>query len=160
MQQAGFISASEADAARNSPLNLKPAIPKYFNSSAPFFTSWVAQQLPNLLTPEQLEVGGLKIHTSLNLAWQKQAQEVIRKYAPGNTEGSMVSIEPSTGEVRVMVGGKNFNTSQFNRATQALRSPGSTFKLFPYAAAINAGIKPEDKVVAVSYTHLTLPTKA
>ena len=147
MQQAGFISASEADAARNSPLNLKPAIPKYFNSSAPFFTSWVAQQLPNLLTPEQLEVGGLKIHTSLNLAWQKQAQEVIRKYAPGNTEGSMVSIEPSTGEVRVMVGGKNFNTSQFNRATQALRSPGSTFKLFPYAAAINAGIKPEDKVV-------------
>ena len=131
----------------NSPLNLKPAIPKYFNSSAPFFTSWVAQQLPNLLTPEQLEVGGLKIHTSLNLAWQKQAQEVIRKYAPGNTEGSMVSIEPSTGEVRVMVGGKNFNTSQFNRATQALRSPGSTFKLFPYAAAINAGIKPEDKVV-------------
>ncbi|MEC7381657.1 MAG: transglycosylase domain-containing protein, partial [Cyanobacteriota bacterium] len=147
MQQAGFISTREADAARNSPLNLKPAIPKYFNSSAPFFTSWVAQQLPNLLTPEQLEVGGLKIHTSLNLAWQKQAQEVIRKYAPGNTEGSMVSIEPSTGEVRVMVGGKNFNASQFNRATQALRSPGSTFKLFPYAAAINAGIKPEDKVV-------------
>ncbi|KZR65763.1 transglycosylase domain-containing protein [Prochlorococcus sp. MIT 1303] len=147
MQQAGFISAKEAYAARNSPLNLKPAIPKYFNSSAPFFTSWVAQQLPNLLTPEQLEVGGLKIHTSLNLAWQKQAQEVIRKYAPGNTEGSMVSIKPSTGEVRVMVGGKNFNTSQFNRATQALRSPGSTFKLFPYAAAINAGIKPEDKVV-------------
>lgn len=147
MQQAGFISAREADAARDSPLNLKPAIPKYFNSSAPFFTSWVAQQLPNLLTPEQLEVGGLKIHTSLNLAWQKQAQDVISKYAPGNTEGSMVSIEPSTGEVRVMVGGKNFNTSQFNRATQALRSPGSTFKLFPYAAAINAGIKPEDKVV-------------
>ncbi|CAE20446.1 putative penicillin binding protein [Prochlorococcus marinus str. MIT 9313] len=147
MQQAGFISAREADAARDSPLTLKPAIPKYFNSSAPFFTSWVAQQLPNLLTPEQLEVGGLKIHTSLNLAWQKQAQDVISKYAPGNTEGSMVSIEPSTGEVRVMVGGKNFNTSQFNRATQALRSPGSTFKLFPYAAAINAGIKPEDKVV-------------
>ncbi|HGY5539391.1 MAG TPA: transglycosylase domain-containing protein, partial [Prochlorococcus sp.] len=110
-------------------------------------TSWVAQQLPNLLTPEQLEVGGLKIHTSLNLAWQKEAQQVVRKYAPRNTEGSIVSIEPNTGLVRVMVGGKDFNTSQFNRATQALRSPGSTFKLFPYAAAINAGIKPEDKVV-------------
>jgi penicillin-binding protein 1A len=147
MNQAGFISAAEAKEALDSPLNLKPAIPKYFNSTAPFFTSWVAQQLPNLLTPEQLEVGGLKIHTSLNLAWQTDAQQVVRKYAPGNTEGSMVSIEPSTGLVRVMVGGKNFNTSQFNRATQALRSPGSTFKLFPYAAAINAGIKPEDKVV-------------
>ncbi|MFL0784326.1 MAG: transglycosylase domain-containing protein, partial [Prochlorococcus sp.] len=147
MQQAGFITDKEAEKARKSPLNLKPAIPKFFNSTAPFFTSWVAQQLPNLLTPEQLEVGGLKIHTSLNLAWQKEAQQVVRKYAPGNTEGSIVSIEPNTGLVRVMVGGKDFNTSQFNRATQALRSPGSTFKLFPYAAAINAGIKPEDKVV-------------
>ena len=144
MQQAGFITASEADEARSSPLALQPAIPKYFNSSAPFFTSWVAQQLPRLLTPEQLEVGGLKIRTSLNLDWQRKAQEVVREFAPYNTEGAIVSMEPGTGLVRVMVGGKNFNSSQFNRATQALRSPGSTFKLFPYAAAINAGVKPED----------------
>ena len=147
MQQAGFISASEADAARNSPLNLKPATPKYFNSAAPYFTSWVAQQLPQMLTPEQLEVGGLKIRTSLNLKWQKHAQKVVRDFAPGNTEGSIVSIEPGTGLVRVMVGGKNFQASQFNRATQALRSPGSTFKLFPYAAAVNAGVKPSDLFV-------------
>ena len=144
MQQAGFITASEADAARNSPLNLKPATPKYFNSAAPYFSSWVAQQLPQMLTPEQLEVGGLKIRTSLNLKWQKRAQQVVREFAPGNAEGSIVSIEPGTGLVRVMVGGKNFQASQFNRATQALRSPGSTFKLFPYAAAINAGVKPTD----------------
>ena len=144
MQQAGFITASEAEQARNSPLKLKPAIPKYFNSAAPFFTSWVAQQLPQLLTPEQLEVGGLKIRTSLNLDWQKQAQQVVRKFAPYNTEGAIVSMEPGTGLVRVMVGGKSFSSSQFNRATQALRSPGSTFKLFPYAAAINSGVKPED----------------
>ena len=144
MQQAGFITASEADEARNSPLNLKPATPKYFNSAAPYFSSWVAQQLPQMLTPEQLEVGGLKIRTSLNLKWQKRAQQVVKDFAPGNTEGSIVSIEPGTGLVRVLVGGKNFQASQFNRATQALRSPGSTFKLFPYAAAINAGVKPTD----------------
>ena len=144
MQQAGFITTSEAEQARNSPLELKPAIPKYFNSSAPYFTSWVAQQLPQLLTPEQLEVGGLKIRTSLNLDWQRKAQQVVRKFAPFNTEGVIVSMEPGTGLVRVMVGGKDFNNSQFNRATQGLRSPGSTFKLFPYAAAINAGVKPED----------------
>ncbi|MAS27801.1 transglycosylase domain-containing protein [Synechococcus sp. UW105] len=144
MQQAGFITASAAETARNTPLNLKPATPKYFNSAAPYFTSWVAQQLPQMLTPEQLEVGGLKIRTSLNLKWQKRAQQVVREFAPGNAEGSIVSIEPGTGLVRVMVGGKNFQASQFNRATQALRSPGSTFKLFPYAAAINAGVKPED----------------
>lgn len=144
MQQAGFISAGEAAEARNAPLDLKPATPKYFNSAAPYFTSWVAQQLPTLLTPDQLEVGGLKIRTSLNLAWQKDAQQVVREFAPGGTEGAIVSIEPGTGLVRVMVGGKDFNASQFNRATQALRSPGSTFKLFPYAAAIHAGVKPED----------------
>lgn len=144
MQQAGFITASEAEQARTSPLDLTPAIPKYFNSSAPYFTSWVAQQLPQLLTPEQIEVGGLKIRTSLNLDWQKKAQQVVRKFAPFNTEGVIVSMEPGTGLVRVMVGGKNFSSSQFNRATQGLRSPGSTFKLFPYAAAIRSGVKPED----------------
>ena len=70
MLQAGFITATEAETAKKSPLNLKPAIPKYFNSAAPYFTSWIAQELPQMLTPEQLEVGGLKIRTSLNLKWQ------------------------------------------------------------------------------------------
>ena len=144
MRQAGFINATQADSAKTSALNLKPATPKYFNSAAPYFTSWVAQELPLMLTPEQLEVGGLKIRTSLNLKWQKRAQQVVREFAPGNSEGAIVSIEPGTGLVRVMVGGKDFFSSQFNRATQALRSPGSTFKLFPYAAAINAGLKPDE----------------
>ena len=146
MAQAGFISASEAERGRNSPLGLKPATPKYFNSSAPYFTTWIAQKLPKFLTPEQLEVGGVKVRTSLNLDWQKKAQQVIRANAPFDTEGAMVSIDPGNGLVRVMVGGKDFSKSQFNRTILALRSPGSTFKLFPYAAAIDRGMKPETKV--------------
>ena len=146
MVQAGFISASEAERGRNSPLGLKPATPKYFNSSAPYFTTWIAQELPKFLTPEQLEVGGVKVRTSLNLDWQKKAQQVIRANAPFDTEGAMVSIDPGNGLVRVMVGGKDFSKSQFNRTILALRSPGSTFKLFPYAAAIDRGMKPETKV--------------
>ena len=146
MAQAGFISTSEADRGRNSPLDLKPATPKYFNSSAPYFTTWIAQELPKFLTPEQLEVGGVKVRTSLNLDWQKKAQQVIRANAPFDTEGAMVSIDPGNGLVRVMVGGKDFSKSQFNRTILALRSPGSTFKLFPYAAAIDRGMKPETKV--------------
>ena len=144
MKQEGFITAAEAARANNTRLNLRPATPKYFNSAAPYFTSWVAQELPKLVTQEQLEVGGLKVRTSLNLNWQDKARAVIRKNAPYDTEGAMVSIEPGTGLVRVLVGGKNFNQSQFNRVTQALRSPGSTFKIFPYAAAIDRGVKPED----------------
>ena len=144
MKQERFITAGEAAQALNTSLNLQPATPKYFNSAAPYFTSWVSQELPKLVTQEQLEVGGLKVRTSLNLNWQTKALEVIRKNAPYDTEGAMVSIEPGTGLVRVLVGGKDFSQSQFNRATQALRSPGSTFKLFPYAAAIDRGVKPED----------------
>ncbi len=149
MRQEGFITNASASAARNSPLNLKPAIPKYFNSAAPFFTSWVAQELPKIVTQEQLEVGGLKVRTSLNLDWQTKAQQVVREHAPFDTEGALVSIQPGTGLVRAMVGGKSFGESQFNRATQALRSPGSTFKIFPYAAAIDRGIKPEDVLLDV-----------
>ena len=146
MNQEGFITAAETALALDSPLNLQAATPKYFNSAAPYFTSWVAQELPKLVTQEQLEVGGLQVRTSLNLDWQRKAQQVIRANAPFDTEGAMVSIDPGNGLVRVMVGGKDFSKSQFNRSMLALRSPGSTFKLFPYAAAIDRGMKPETKV--------------
>ncbi|WP_320668172.1 PBP1A family penicillin-binding protein [Prochlorococcus sp. MIT 1307] len=147
MRKEGFINKSEFLLAINSPLHLKPATPKYFNSAAPFFTSWVYQRLLLLLTPEQLEIGGLKIRTSLNLEWQRKAQEIITKQLPNNLQGAIVSIQPRTGLVRVMVGGTDFYSNQFNRATQALRSPGSTFKIFPYAAALSVGLKPEDNFI-------------
>ncbi|CAK6699504.1 PBP1A family penicillin-binding protein [Synechococcus sp. CBW1107] len=147
MAQAGFIDAGELADAKASPLQLKPALPKYWNSRAPFFTGWVAQELPKVLSAEQLEVGGLTIRSSLNLAWQEEGQKVIDASAYGGMEGALVTVEPGTGLVRAMVGGKDFNKSQFNRATQALRSPGSTFKLFVYLSALKAGMKPEDTVV-------------
>ncbi|MFM2080079.1 MAG: hypothetical protein RLZZ219_761 [Cyanobacteriota bacterium] len=143
MRESGFIDDSQLAEASASPLRLRPAEPKYWTSRAPHFTSWVAQELPRVLSPEDLEVGGLTIRTSLNLAWQERAQATIRRHTPGAMEGAIVSIEPGTGLVRTMVGGKDFNTSQFNRAAQALRSPGSTFKLFVYLAALQQGMKPE-----------------
>jgi penicillin-binding protein 1A len=143
MQEAGFISAAERTAATATPLQLKPADPKFWESRAPYFSSWVQQELPKVLSPEQLEVGGLTVRSSLNLRWQEQAQKTIDQYAGGAMEGALVAIEPGTGLVRAMVGGKDYARSQFNRATQALRSPGSTFKLFVYLAALNEGMKPE-----------------
>ncbi|WP_269622460.1 transglycosylase domain-containing protein [Prochlorococcus marinus] len=139
-----FISKEELSSALTSPLILQPAIPKYSISKAPFFTSWAQQSLPYLLTKEQLEIGGLQIHTSLILDWQLKAKDILLNYSPKDTNGAIVAIEPNTGLIRVLVGGKNFYQNQFNRATQALRSPGSTFKIFTYAAAINEGYKPED----------------
>ena len=144
MREAGFIDDLQQQRANATPLQLKPAEPKYWTSRAPYFTSWVAQELPKVLSPEELEVGGLTIRTSLNLSWQEQAQKTINTYAPGDMEGAIVSMEPGTGLVRAMVGGNDFETSQFNRAVQALRSPGSTFKLFVYLTALKEGMKPED----------------
>ena len=146
MREAGFIDDLQLERASATPLALKPAEPKYWTSRAPYFTSWVAQELPKVLSPEQLEVGGLTIRTSLNMTWQERAQATINKHAPGEMQGAVVSMEPGTGMVRSMVGGKDFTTSQFNRAAQALRSPGSTFKLFVYLTALKEGMKPEDKI--------------
>jgi penicillin-binding protein 1A len=143
MLEAGFIDAGQRAEAEATPLALKPAEPKFWISQAPWFSSWVQQELPKVLSKEQLEVGGLTVRSTLNLAWQRQAQSTINTYAPGAMEGALVAMEPGTGVVRAMVGGKDFNTSQFNRAAQALRSPGSTFKLFVYLAALKAGMLPE-----------------
>ena len=147
MQEAGFISAAERAEADATPLELKPAEPKFWVSQAPWFSSWVQQELPRVLSKEQLEVGGLTVRSTLNLNWQKQAQTTINQYAPGPMEGALVAMEPGTGVVRAMVGGKDFSKSQFNRAAQALRSPGSTFKLFVYLAALKAGMLPERAVL-------------
>ncbi|WP_320664055.1 PBP1A family penicillin-binding protein [Prochlorococcus sp. MIT 1223] len=146
MRLEGFISQNEFKSALNSPLQLSPSTPKYFNSLAPYFSGWVLQELPFLISKDQLEIGGLTIHTSLNLDWQQKAKEVVKKQAKGELEGAIVSIEPSTGLVRVLIGGKDFESNEFNRATQALRSPGSTFKIITYAAALNKGYKPNDIV--------------
>ncbi len=144
MRLENFISDSELSIALRRPLNLEPATPKYLISEAPFFSSYVEQELPHLLSKEQLEIGGLKVHTSLNLDWQLKARDIIRNQSPINAEAAIVSVEPSSGLIRVLLGGKDFNENQFNRAAQALRSPGSTFKIFTYIAAIESGYKPED----------------
>ncbi len=147
MREAGFIDDAQLQRAEAAPLALKPAEPKYFYNPAPWYTSWLEQELPKVLSKEQLEVGGLTIRSGLNAAWQAEAQKTIDSYASGSMEGALVAMEPGTGLVRAMVGGNDWEKTQFNRASQALRSPGSTFKLFVYLTALKLGMKPEDTVV-------------
>ena len=148
MREADFIDDRQLQEALNAPLGLKPSEPKYYVNPAPWFISWLEQELPTVLTKEQLEVGGLTIRSSLNSRWQAAAQATIKKSASAGMEGALVSMEPGTGLVRAMVGGQDWNRSQFNRATQALRSPGSTFKLFTYVSALRFGMTPEDTISA------------
>jgi penicillin-binding protein 1A len=148
MREAGFIDDSQLMEANGAPLGLKPSEPKYYVNPAPWFISWLEQELPKVLSKEQLEVGGLTVRSSLNAKWQADAQAAVQAHASGGMEGALVSMEPGTGLVRAMVGGLDWNRSQFNRATQALRSPGSTFKLFAYTAALRYGMTPEDTISA------------
>ncbi|MEO1744868.1 MAG: penicillin-binding transpeptidase domain-containing protein, partial [Cyanobacteria bacterium J06629_9] len=122
--------------------------PKYLYSEFPYFTIYIKKQLEQILTPEEMEAGGLVVETSLNTEWQKAAEttveEIIEDYGQWQSfeQASLVAIDPNTGEIRAMVGGTDFDGSQFNRVTQAQRQPGSTFKAFVYATAIATGMSP------------------
>ncbi len=157
MVEAGYITESEAEQAKAEPLALKPAIPKNLYSQSPYFTIYIQQQLPKYVSKEKLEEGGLTVETTLNPKWQKAADQIVlnavKNYGPyeGFTQGALVAIDPKTGEIRAMVGGTDFKQSQFNRATQAQRQPGSSFKTLVYATAIAAGFSPYDGYMDATY---------
>nr|AUG32223.1 putative penicillin binding protein [Paulinella longichromatophora] len=144
MRQLGFITLSEESQAQSMTLHLKLAQPKFFPSKTPHFTSWLIEELSGTYNLSKYRSRGLTIWSSINLGWQKDAEKIIAHSTQDKIEGALVSIEPGTGLVRTMVGGRNFDQSQFNRTSQALRSPGSTFKIFTYITALIEGIQPGD----------------
>jgi penicillin-binding protein 1A len=109
-----------------------------------YFTSWVQQQVIERYGAPRAFAGGLQIRTTLDLSLQRAAEQAIQNYLPyaEDPSSALVAIENSTGEVRAMVGGRNYNESPFNLATQGERQPGSSFKAFDLAAALEHGISP------------------
>jgi penicillin-binding protein 1A len=110
-----------------------------------YFTSWVRQQVIERYGAPRAFDGGLRITTTLDLELQRSAEHAVSSYLanPSGPTASLVAIENSTGEVRAMVGGRNYDESPFNLATQGERQPGSSFKAFDLAAALESGISPE-----------------
>jgi penicillin-binding protein 1A len=111
---------------------------------AGYFTSWVQQQVIERYGAPRAFGGGLRIKTTLDLELQRAAEQAINGYLAysGDPSASLVAIENSTGEVRAMVGGRNYDESPFNLATEGERQPGSSFKAFDLAAALEDGISP------------------
>jgi len=109
-----------------------------------YFTSWVQQQVIERYGAPRAFDGGLKIKTTLDLELQRAAEQAVNNYLafPEGPTASLVAIENSTGEVRAMVGGRNYDESPFNLATEGERQPGSSFKAFDLAAALEQGISP------------------
>ena len=150
MLEDGFITAAEKQKAVSEPLTVKASLPKRYKVQAPYFISYIQKELPKYVEKDVLEVGGLVVETTLNPTWQEKAEEAVDKTLRNQgrwqrfKQAAMVSIDPRNGEIKAMVGGKDFGQNKFNRVTQAQRQPGSTFKGFVYAAAVAAGKNPMD----------------
>jgi penicillin-binding protein 1A len=129
--------------------------------ATPYFTTWVRQQVVDRYGPVKAFQGGLTIKTTLDLDMQKAAEQAVgQRFAnPDGPTASVVVIDNRTGGVRAMVGGRDYNTTPFNLATQGQRQPGSSFKPFVLTKALETGISPnstwpsEKRVFTVPHTH-------
>ena len=150
MYEDELITVAERQAAAQESLNLNSNFPKRLEVESPYFASYVLQELPKYVSPEVLTQGGLVVETTLNPTWQQAGEAAIAKSLKNQgrrqnfTQGALVAIDPRNGEIKAMVGGRDFSKNQFNRVTQAQRQPGSTFKGFLYAAAIATGKSPNN----------------
>jgi penicillin-binding protein 1A len=139
MLEAGKISPAEAASARPAEVQLIPA-PK--QNSIRYFTDWVLPQLDTLINES---VKPIEVWTTLDPNMQRFADLAIAANTPAGAQGALVALDRD-GAVRAMVGGRDYVQSIYNRATQANRQPGSSFKLFVYLAALEAGYKPTDTI--------------
>ena len=152
MVQEGYITQAQAGEAAEFPLRIRPR-QNWFADGVPYFTEYVRQYVENRYGTEQLYSGGMKIYTTVDITVQEMAREEMEKGLmalekrhrypeDAALQGAMLCVELGTGYVRAMVGGRDFDASQFNRAVQARRQPGSSFKPIIYAAAIDRGFTP------------------
>lgn len=140
MQDNGAITAEEAAGADLDAVRLAP---ERGQNSVRYFTDWALPQL-DLLLPDTTEP--IEVWTTLDLNMQRAATGAIQSNVPQGSQGALVSLDRD-GAVLAMVGGTDYVTSNYNRATNAMRQPGSAWKLFVYLAALEAGYTPDDPVV-------------
>jgi penicillin-binding protein 1A len=132
-------------------------LPTSQNLKAPYFTNYVKQLLVDRYGSSTVFGGGLRVRTSINLRIQQHARDAIAKWLDWTDAPSaaLVAMDPRDGRVLAMVGGENYRKSQFNLAVQGERQPGSSFKPFVLATALEEGIAPGTTFVSRPIT-LTL----
>lgn len=139
MVDAGYISQAERNALPPVRLNVHDDPDP---TSGTYFADWV---LPQARDRAGAVYGEQAVETTLDWRIQRLAEAAIRRAPLGGAQAALVAMKPD-GSVVAMVGGKNYGKSSFNRAVQAKRQPGSTFKLFVYLAAFRAGMTPDDMI--------------
>ena len=153
MYKMGHINKKEYQEAKNEELTLnqKPRI--YSFNKAPYFIDFVLRELEDIGFEEtEISQGGLKIYTTLRYKDQKAADDAINNGLNGaglkadKTQMSLFAFSPTTGRIIAYVGGKNYEKSQYDRIVNAIRPPGSAFKPFVYATALQQGFSVNDVV--------------
>lgn len=149
MVEMGMVSQEDAQKARRSRVQVNPKAREQLESSiAPYYYSYIFTELQELLGEQLAEEGNFVVETALDPKMQATAEASLREGVAtiganaGFSQGALVTIDAPTGEIRALVGGTDYKQSQFNRASQAIRQPGSTFKIFAYIAALEQGISP------------------
>jgi len=147
MEDQGYLTRAEADEARANPAQLSKAAKQ---KSGGYFADWVMETTPDYLARDTTE--DVTIQTTLDQDMQRKAEEALawvfeNKVKAGSKAQAAIVVMSADGAVRAMVGGRDIpNAGDFNRATQALRQTGSTFKPFIYAVAMDLGYSPLDYV--------------
>jgi membrane peptidoglycan carboxypeptidase len=149
MAELGMISADEATKARRSRLEINPKAREELDRAiAPYYYGYVFDEIAELLGDGLAREGNFIVETALDPRVQSRAEVALQDAVAstgataGFSQGAIVTMDSKSGEIIALVGGVDYQQSQFNRASQALRQPGSTFKVFGYTAALSEGIPP------------------
>jgi len=168
MVEAGAITADEAKTAKATPLHVVPSRGRIDVSDAPYFADYVQSQLDNMIAGNGA-AEHLRIYTTVDMDLQRAAYAALTKqmtaldkiqskrFEPGTLQAALVAMNAKTGEIVAMVGGRDYSKSQLNRATDANRQPGSVFKPFVYATALNTAYDPIPRVITPATTYMDEP---
>jgi 1A family penicillin-binding protein len=179
MVSSGMIDAKTAAQARTAPVKLVNGL-EVSESSGLYFKETVRRELVEKFGWPRVSQGGLKVYTTIDMDLQRAAETLVEKNlqeierrksfphpprakvarvkegeAPDYLQGALIALEPRTGYVRALVGGRDFKESRFNRAIQAKRQAGSAFKPFVFAAALESGQSPASVISRLNDPILT-----
>ena len=168
MVETGSITAEEGATAKATPLQVAPTKGRIDVSDAPYFADYVQNQLGDMIAGPGAEQH-LRIYTTIDMDLQRAAYAALTKqlteldkvqakrFQPGTLQAALVAMNAKTGEIVAMVGGRDYSKSQLNRASDAFRQPGSVFKPFVYATALNTAYDPVPRLITPATTYMDEP---
>jgi penicillin-binding protein 1B len=168
MAAAGAITEVEAARAMAAELKVTPAKGRIDASEAPYFVDYAQQQLGDMIA-DASAAERLRIYTTIDMDLQRAAYAAVvkqlaaldkvqsKRFPAGTLQAALVALNAQTGEIVAMVGGRDYERSQLNRATDAMRQPGSVFKPFVYATALNTAFDPVPRLITAATTYTDAP---